>query len=188
MHMWISCQSSGPCGALWRPRATILLHYPPLAAQDLASSTALPGLRVSTFVSKSRAWLSSWTCGKKLLGLNSWLATQACSRLLMLFYLHFDYVDRDYSCSHEPCKAHEGWAWGFPTSTYLMTYSYENVCWVFDPNMLLPVFYNCNYLGYLKFLCAVWYCTFKASTDPPSTSALLKLPPGSAADIFVSIV
>lgn len=53
VSVWISCQRPRPCGALLRPRATILLHYPPLAAQDLASSAALPGLRESTFVSQA---------------------------------------------------------------------------------------------------------------------------------------
>lgn len=43
------------CGVLLRPRATILLHYPLLVTKDLASSTALPGLRVSKFLARPAA-------------------------------------------------------------------------------------------------------------------------------------
>lgn len=110
--VWISCQRSRPCGALLRPRATILLHYPPLAA----SSSALPRPRVSAFVSQASSvskpehdhfafvqanQVDLWTGSVAAV---SWFAAKAiCSRLRVLFYSHFDYVCMDYSCFHKPC-------------------------------------------------------------------------------------
>lgn len=107
-----SCQHSRPSGALRKPRATILLHYTPLAGQELACSTALAGLAVSTFVSPasrsaSKTWkMNTFVSVRRLSGgrvawehLQStvgWLPRQCC----MLFYSHFDYVDMNCSCSH----------------------------------------------------------------------------------------